>query len=182
MSGLLFLESDDFTLQRGTKGNILCTAIPGFSLILFYSTQCPHCKDLIPIFRKLPGSIGGCQFGMLNVTTNKNCIRLSKDTVAPISYVPLIILYVSGRPFMKFNGQIHSTIELQKFVIEVAQKVEKKQKFSKEQNNNTQEIVRGKVPEFSLGIPLYGCEDGVCYLEFQEAYEKIQQANQQQRR
>ena len=49
MSGLLFLTNDDFVLNKGTKGNILCTSIQGFSLILFYSTQCPHCKSLIPI-------------------------------------------------------------------------------------------------------------------------------------
>ena len=95
MSGLLFLTSDDFIISKGSKGTILCTSIPGFSLILFYSTQCPHCQNFIPIFKKLPGTIGGCQFGMINVSTNKNCIRLSKDTIAPITYVPYVVLYIN---------------------------------------------------------------------------------------
>ena len=68
MSGLLFLAIEDFVLSKGTKGNILCTSIPGFSLILYYSTQCPHCQTLIPIFKKLPGSINGCQFGIINIS------------------------------------------------------------------------------------------------------------------
>ena len=50
MSGLLFLNSDDFNVLNGEKGKILSTEIKGFSLILFYSTQCEYCKKLIPIF------------------------------------------------------------------------------------------------------------------------------------
>ena len=50
MSGLLFLNSEDFHLNKGTRGPIMCNNIQGFSLILFYSTQCQHCKELIPIF------------------------------------------------------------------------------------------------------------------------------------
>lgn len=169
MSGLLFLESDDFVLSKGTKGNILCTSIPGFSLILFYSTQCPHCQNLIPIFKRLPGSIGGCQFGMLNVSTNKTVIRLSKDTIAPITYVPYIVLFINGKPFMKYQGP-HDANEMRRFVIEVSKKIETKQKFSQD---TTKEVVRGSViPAYSIGCPLYGCEDDECYLEFQQAYGK----------
>ena len=75
MSGLLFLAFEDFKQIEGNRGNIMCTEIPGFSLILFYSTQCNFCQNMIPIFRKLPGSISGCQFGMINVTKNKEIVR-----------------------------------------------------------------------------------------------------------
>ena len=51
MSGLLFLTTDDFQLVQGTKNKIMTHNTRGFSLILFYSTQCVHCKDLIPIFK-----------------------------------------------------------------------------------------------------------------------------------
>ena len=54
MSGLLFLTSDDFYLQQGQSGHIMSTNIQGFSLVLFYSTMCTHCQDLIPIFKALP--------------------------------------------------------------------------------------------------------------------------------
>lgn len=167
MNALLFLENQDFNVSRGTKGNILCTTIPGFSLILFYSTQCPHCQNIIPIFKRLPGSIGGCQFGMCNVTTNKDCIRLSRDTIAPITYVPYIVLYINGRPFMKYQGP-HDINEIKRFVIEIAQKVQSKQKFSNE-NSNVKEDPRGHIPAYTIGHPVCG-DDDVCYLEFQEAY------------
>ena len=166
MSGLLFLGNDDFTLMKGTKGNILCSSIPGYSLILFYSTQCPHCQNLLPIFKRLPGSINGCQFGIINVSTNKTCIRLSKDTISPITYVPYIILYINGRPFLRYSGPPVES-EIRRFVFEVAQKVQSKQKFSNEQ---VKEDVRGHIPAFTIGIPK--CDEDVCYLEFDDAYDK----------
>jgi hypothetical protein len=167
MSGLLFLSSDDFSVVKGNKGNILCHSIPGFSLILFYSTQCVHCQNLIPLFKKLPGTIGGCQFGMINVSSNKQCVQMSKDTISPISYVPYIVLYIQGKPFMRYNGP-HDAEEIKRFVIEVANKIQSKQTFSSE---NVKEPQNGKgIPEFSIGKPLCGQDDDVCYLNFNDAY------------
>lgn len=168
MSGLLFLSSEDFSVSKGTKGNILCHSIPGFSLILFYSTQCTHCQSLIPIFKRLPGTIGGCQFGMINVSVNKQCVRMSKDTVAPITYVPYIVLYINGRPFMRYQGP-HDAGEIQKFVLAVAEKVQNKQKFSSEA---VKEDHRGGIPAYTIGHPLCGPDDNVCYLDFDDAYGK----------
>jgi thioredoxin-like negative regulator of GroEL len=166
MSGLLFLSSEDFTVARGTKGNILCNSIQGFSLILFYSTQCPHCQQLIPMFKKLPGTIGGCQFGMINISTNKQCVRISKETIAPISYVPYIVLYINGKPFMQYKGP-YDINEIKRFVLEVAQKVNNKQKFSTE--TIKEEINKKNIPEFAIGHPLYG-DENITYLNFDEAY------------
>jgi hypothetical protein len=168
MSGLLFLSDEDFFVGKGTKGPILCTNIPGFSLIFFYSNQCPHCKNLDPIFKKLPGTIQGCQFGMLNVNTNRKTINASKNTIAPVTYVPTIILHVNGRPFMRYLGPAEPE-SLRRFVVEVAQKLQNKQKFSSE---NVKEEPRGRIPEFTIGHPLYGDpEDMRTYLDFDEAYE-----------
>lgn len=164
MSGLLFLSTDDFSVAKGNKGNILCHGIPGFSLILFYSTQCTYCQTLIPIFKRLPGTIGGCQFGMINVSANKQCVKMSKDTIAPIAYVPYIVLYIQGKPFMRYNGP-HDGEEIRRFVIEVANKVQSKQKFSSETVKDNKKTI----PEYTIGIPLCG-EDGVCYLDFDDAY------------
>jgi hypothetical protein len=168
MSGLLFLSSDDFSINKGSKGDILCHNIPGFSLILFYSTQCIHCQTLIPIFKKLPGTIGGCQFGMINVSSNKECIRMSKDTIAPINYVPYIVLYIQGKPFMRYNGP-HDGEEIKRFVIEVANKVNNKQQFTTE---NVKEPNTSKgIPEYCTGNPLCGDGDKICYLPFCDAYD-----------
>lgn len=177
MSNLLFLTADDFELRKGTKGNIVCNDIPGYSLILYYSTQCPHCKNLIPIFKRLPGSVSGCQFGMINVSKNKNIVHMSKNSVAPLKYVPYIILYINGKPCMRYDGPANIA-SLQRFVVEVSHKF-KGQAFTQQTQRQTassgeQAQIRqrpNRIPEYCIGKPL--CGDGeVCYLDFDDAYVK----------
>lgn len=168
MSGLHFLKSEDFQIQRGSKGPILCTTMQGFSLILFYSTQCSHCQSLIPIFKKLPGSIGGCQFGMINVSNNKQCVMMSRQTVAPITEVPYIVLYVQGKPYMRYRGP-HDPAEIGRFIIEVSQKIQNNQNFAKDDQRIKTNSKSG-IPSYSIGHPLCGPDDKVCYLEFNDAY------------
>ena len=168
MSGLLFLGNDDFNITKGTNGPILCNTLSGFSLILFYSTQCTHCNTLIPIFKKLPGKISGCQFGMVNISNHKDLIKRSKATILPITYVPLIILFVATKPYMIYKGP-HDDGEIKRFIIEVYNKLNNKQKFtnennaSKKQNNVKHHPILG-----DMGIPLYGDSDLVSYLEFNQ--------------
>jgi hypothetical protein len=168
MSGLLFLTSDDFQLQRGSKGNILCTNIQGFSLVLFYSTQCSHCQTLIPIFKRLPGSVGGCQFGMINVSHNRQCVMASRETIAPIKEVPYIVLYVNGKPYMRYQGP-HDAKEIGRFIVEVARKVQANQSFNRD-DQRVKEDPKGGIPAYTIGKPLHGPDDKVCYLEFNDAY------------
>ena len=167
MSGLLFLTSEDFQIQRGSKGPIMCTNIQGFSLILFYSTQCEHCQSLIPIFKRLPGSVGGCQFGMINVSHNKQCVMMSRQTIAPIKVVPYIVLYINGKPYMRYNGP-HDPREIGRFIVEVARKVQKKESFAKD--DRVKEDPRSGIPAYTTGHPLCGPDDKVCYLDFDDAY------------
>jgi len=56
------LDESDFNVKEGPKGSTLNTGISGYSLVLFYSTKCQHCQALIPVFKKLPASVGGCTF------------------------------------------------------------------------------------------------------------------------
>ena len=164
MSGLLFLRSQDFTLQKGTKGNILCNSIPGFSLILFYSTQCEYCKTFIPIFKKLPHSVGGCQFGMINVSHNKNAILLSRNSIAPITVVPYVILYVNGKPYMRYQGP-QDIQEIARFIIDISKSLSGKTKNLKLEKK-VKEQVKGTIPAYTIGQPLCGPDDKVCYVEF----------------
>ena len=126
---LLFLQTEDFGINNGTKGPIMCHNIRGLSLVLFYSTNCQHSRNLIPIFKRLPGQLGGCQFGMINVSKEKNIIAMSKSTISEIKYVPLMILYVSGRPFIRYDGP-HEESEINRFIREVSSKIQSKEKFT----------------------------------------------------
>ena len=188
MSGLLFLTTDDFHINKGNNGNIMCTTIPGFSLILFYSTQCEHCKILIPIFKQLPVNLGGCQFGMINVSHNKQCILMSRDTIADIKVVPYIILYINGKPYMRYQGP-HNTNEISRFIMEVASKVQEnnnktilkneQQNHNEQQNQSNQSNKSNKnsIPAYTIGRPLIGEDNNVCYLDFNDAYISNKQSN-----
>jgi hypothetical protein len=167
MSGLLFLTTEDFNIQRGIKGPIMCTMIQGFSLILFYSTECQHCQSLIPIFKRLPGSVGGCQFGMINVSHNKQCVIMSRDTIAPIQVVPYIVLYINGKPHMRYNGP-YVAEEIGRFIVEVARNVQKQETVEKD-SRITQDP-NGGIPAYTIGHPLCGPDSKVCYLDFKDAY------------
>lgn len=170
MSGLLFLATDDFQVINGTKGQILANPIPGISLVLFYSTECVHCQKLIPIFKKFPGTMEGCQFGIINVSKNKKVVGMSQNTLAPIKYVPLIILYVDGKPFMRYDG-VHTEEQIAHFVLEIANKIKTKNTFSKENNMVREENKEESLPEYTTGKPIKGdLKKNVCYLDFENAY------------
>lgn len=180
MSVVLFLTSDDFYAAKGVKGPVLCHKIPSFSLILFYSTKCPHCTSLIPIFKELPGKVANCQFGFVNVSSPKGnpIINMSKNTINPIQYVPYICLYVNGRPYMKYNGPADFN-QIKRFVVEVAMNIQKKQQvFSQGRVSHTKQVPYSNqnstgqqqyqdeelpIPEYTVGVPVCG-KKNVCYL------------------
>jgi len=169
-SGILFLTADDFEITKGTKGYMLTNFIKDFSLVLFYSPQCPYSQQLLPIFKKLPSSFGGCQFGILNVSSasNKKIIELSKNTITPITYVPLIILYVKSKPLLLYEGPADIE-EIKRFILEVSKKIQNKQKFSSEIRKES----GVSIPSYSLGVPLFGDENRT-YLIMDSAYAKSQ--------
>ena len=174
MNGLLFLNEKDFTIQQdGKQSKMMCCNIPGFSLILYYSTQCVYCQKLIPVYKKLPYLVNGCKFAMINISKNKRVIGMSKGTIAPVTYVPYIVLYINGQPFMRYDGPPKIN-DIRKFIVEVYNSVKHKQSFSKEATvKRTQESVpeKRRIPSYTIGLPKQGRED-VCYLEFKEAYNK----------
>jgi thioredoxin-like negative regulator of GroEL len=169
MNGLLFLSSEDFYVNETQTEKLLnCQVNQGLLLVLFYSTQCEHCQKAIPVFRQLPQVIHGCSFGMINVSTNAKVVHLSRSTISPIQYVPLVVLYVNGEPYYKYKGTI-ALPEIQKFIVQMSQMLESKQQFVNQPNRPSLKESR-RIPEYTIGIP--HCDEDVCYLEFDEAYTK----------
>jgi thioredoxin-like negative regulator of GroEL len=173
MSGLLFLSTPDFSLTKGTKGPLLSNKIRGFSLILFYSTQCQYCHELIPIFNRLPRVIQGCSFGMVNITRPecRSLIGMSRQSIAPIEYVPLIILYIDGKPMFRYEGS-YTENDIRTFISDVYTNFKDRQQqfvMNKEKIHDT-----GKgIPAYCLGKPLCGKDDKKkCYITYDEAYSK----------
>lgn len=192
MNPLQFLTSDDFRLFDSQKGKVMCTGLKGISLILFYSKECDHCKKLLPIFKQLPFKISGCQFAIVNVSEQKECILMSQQTIAPLIEVPYILLYFNGRPYIRYRG-VREINEIANFIKEIGMRIMSEvQKGSDRIQENTNGInvytkhhqnpqnpqnpqnltSQKECPEgrCTTGNPLCGEDDDVCYLEFSEAY------------
>ncbi len=179
MSGLLFLTDDYFKVTSTPKGNVLGTTIRGISLVLFFSTQCKYCHQFIPIFKKLPGTVGGCQFGMINISTNRTVVEKSKNTISPLTYVPYIVLYVNGQPIVSYDGPA-SENDIRKFVLDMVESLQTKQQFIPNPNQNQNpnrprpledltenNNIENHIPAYTIGRPK---DSDKCYLSWDSAY------------
>jgi len=133
MSGILFLGNDDFCVRAGEKGNMLClSGWKGLTLIMFYSKECKFCDNLILKFKQLPTIVNGCKFGMVCVNRNMEVVEKSRNTISPIEYVPDVILFVDGVPYIRYDGP-HEIENIKTFIFTVYERL-KKTCFSEQQS------------------------------------------------
>jgi len=124
--------------------------------------------EAFPVFSALPQSIPGCQFAVLNISMYPGVAHKAQQTIAPITHVPFIILYVNGRPFMKYNGK-KTYEDISNFVNEVLSRIQNKRSFS----TARVDVEDSDIPDYAIGIPFnMVCEGEMCYLTFNEAYKK----------
>jgi hypothetical protein len=194
MSGILFLGNDDFVVRAGENGNMLClNGWKGLTLIVFYSKECQFCHKTLSIFKQLPQIVNGCKFGMVCVNRNMEVVEKSKNTIAPIEYVPDIILFVDGIPYIRYDSP-HEIEDIKTFIFSVYEKLQKTC-FSEDANKNAQSRsppamshealqqqqrgggaarppVTNPIPEYTVGIPVSGSRHVTerCYLDFKTAY------------
>src|SRR4051812_4399803 len=102
---LSYLNSREFFVQPGKRGHVLCNRVKGMSLVLFYSDSCRHCHSIKPIFKELQKYVPSCVIALHNIQDDGMAVSImSQQTIAPIKYVPYIVLYINGRPFMRYDG------------------------------------------------------------------------------
>lgn len=125
MSGILFMGSDDFCVRAGEKGNMLClSGWKGLTLVMFYSKECQFCHKLINKFKQLPTIVNGCKFAMCCINRHFDIVERSKNTIAPIEYVPDVILYVDGAPYIRYDGP-HEVEDIRSFIFSVYERLQK---------------------------------------------------------
>jgi len=172
MNNLYHLTGEDFFLDHSNDGKrVLCIDAKGLVLVCFHvnADRCAHCEDTIPEFKRLPQRIGGCKFALANLSMNPDIIKMSKMSKAPIEHVPFIILYVNGRPFLRYEGE-RTTQDMMEFIQEVVQKLQSKQQFIEQKNFK----VESDIPAYTIGTPynvVCDEEKGVCYLDYNSAYQ-----------
>lgn len=192
-SGIFFFTTDDFTIKESSKGKLLGLKgnSNGLQLILFYSKECQFCDQFLAQFKQLPNVILGCQFVMVNINQNKEIVNMSKQTLAPISYVPDVILYVNGLPYIRYDGPSEIQ-QIKEFIVHIYEKLQKtsflQENYGGAKNEspanisdstsvgfgpNTVQKAKEQIPEYTIGKPLCGSSKdvyGKCYLNFDSAY------------
>lgn len=178
--GIYFFNNDDFIVRQNMKGKLLTFTeeYKGLYLVLFYSRECKYCDQLMTEFKQLPQSIMGCRFVMVNINQNPEIVEKSKQTISPISYVPDLILYVNGLPYIRYDGP-NEVNEIKRFIIDISNKLEKTSFLTEERQEQPPQMIEQEmkpedvIPEYTVGKPLCGSSRDVygrCYLEFDNAY------------
>lgn len=128
MSGILFLNHGDFEIRKGDKGDMMTLKYDrtGLTLVLFYSKELPTCAHLMTRFKQLPSLINGCNFAMVNMNKNMELVQMSRNTIAPITYVPDLTLFVNGCPFIRYDGE-QEIDAIRKFLEDIYEKIQKLQ-------------------------------------------------------
>jgi thiol-disulfide isomerase/thioredoxin len=173
-NSIIYLNSNDFFVGEGSKGKVLCTNIKELVFVMFHadSDKCKYCEEAVPQFRQLPHAISSCRFAFVNLNNNLDIVKMANETIAPFSYVPYMILYVNGRPFIRYDGD-RNVKDMADFVIEVISRL-KSNVNTKFSNAPVKKIKQeNEIPPYTIAIPYsVVCDDdaGVCYLKYDEAY------------
>lgn len=172
MNSIIRLRLDDFEVQKGAKGQLLCVGIKGISLVMFYSPLCKNiCEPLLPQFRQLPNIINSVKFCTININEHVGIIHLSEQTISPIRFVPFIILYVNGRPFLQYDDapDLNKLVEFVRYSLKL---IESKKTFI----DKGAKVDQAEIPKFTIAKPYHDfkCdENGLCLLTYNEAYKHI---------
>jgi thioredoxin-like negative regulator of GroEL len=162
MNALLFLNTTDFELNGD---ELFCRKADGLMMVLFYSNGCPHCGPARNVFNSVASQFmqGKCKFGLINISQNPKVPQLARNSKTPIRFVPFILAFFNGRPLVPFGSQITPQTLVQ-FVQQCFGSIQDKvDAFGAVKKDD-------EIPAYTVGVPV--CEDGVCYLSFDDAYQK----------
>jgi thioredoxin-like negative regulator of GroEL len=149
--GILNLNQTHFNVIKGTAPNtyVLALNTPKLCLVLFYSQMCQWCPEALNAFSQIaqvePNLIQLCT---LNLSVNKQVVLMAKSTIRPIAKVPTIYLYINGRPFIEYTGEVTAK-NLSAFVSHAKQMIAQQQK--QKQTGTKQKIA-----------PMYTCDEKEC--------------------
>lgn len=164
---IVYLKPNDFYV---TQTNDLAHRVPKFSLVFFSSANCVYCKDVLPAFASVSSIIKGCTFAIMDVDQGgMRIVKMSEKTKTPITYVPLVVMYVNGIPIAMFDSDEENPSAnfnlLKNFVIGNARAIREGRKAGGV-NMHKKDY---KICDTSIGMPICGPRK-VCYLKDSEAY------------
>jgi thiol-disulfide isomerase/thioredoxin len=158
----MFLTPNDFTIHNR---ELIKLNDQGYSFVFFFTNDCAFCIDVKPAFERLSKLIRGVNFSYMDVSQNDWQLRnMALRSNSPITYVPLLLLFVNGRVLNQFfqdEENPRNNLEKMKQFISI--------NTSRPESTIVPQKISTNIPEYSLGIPGNMGERRVCKL-YEEAY------------
>lgn len=172
MDSVRYLTDQDFETRNGKNGKILCIKDKSFSMVMFSAPTCHHCTKTYPIFKQLSSVIQKCTFSIVDLSAYPQIAIASRSTISPIERIPMIILYISGVPYLRYDGKREAK-DIQEFVVHFLGIAQKRPPSSAppgshdtgDKEETAQAISSMKVTE-GYGIPFnLVCDEDDCYVQ-----------------
>jgi thiol-disulfide isomerase/thioredoxin len=169
---VLNLTSNDFYIDDGTKGKVLCSTRKGIVFVMFHLNEsaCPNCHTVMPEFLALPKHIPSIQYATVNLSNYPDIAKKSGLTLAPIKYVPYLILYVNGRPWLRWDNE-KTLAAMANFLKDILPRIPKNLVDNSSSSGPNKSSAEEKPVFQGGGIPYNVVCDkssGVCYLSFED--------------
>lgn len=173
MNNQIYLTADDFHIENGNKGKLLCISeIPGLCFVMYHADvgKCTYCDETMPHFKAAARMVPSCKFGFCNLSRNPAIIKLGASTITPFEAVPTLMVYFNGRPLARYEGERSST-DLAEFIQEMIMRLQAKKNFIENKNfkmaTEDDSIIPGVGRAYNV---VCDEEKGVCYLKASEVY------------
>ena len=168
---ILYLTNNDFYVDNGKKGKVMCTTQKDILFAFFHlnDNECSNCTTMIPEFVNVAKRLPQIKYALVNLSKYPEIFKKTIDTIAPIKYVPYLIIFVNNRPFLRYDGG-KSSSEMYDFIKELLENMPKY--LPQYQPPNTQQGNPYQQPQYQL--------QGQQYQQSQQYPQQGQQQGQQQ--
>lgn len=114
---MIELTPKDFNIINTPKGGLVEYLDKELTVVLFYKNEenKSYSDEFKRIFSEIEETEFECKFATINVDEYPEQLELATKTRTPINYVPYVVVYAQGRPYMSYSGKIDS-VELVKLV------------------------------------------------------------------
>lgn len=111
------LTPTDFNIIKTIKGDLVEFLSKELTVVLFYKNEenRKYSDEFKRVFAEIEETGFECKFGVINIDEHSEAAEMASQTKTPINYVPYVVIYAQGRPYMSYGGKIDS-IELVKLI------------------------------------------------------------------
>lgn len=105
------LTPKDFNIIKTIKGDLVEYLHKELTVVLFYKNEegIEYSTEFKRVFTDIEDNIDlECKFAYINVDKYPEQLEMASKTKTPIHYVPYVVIYAQGRPYMSYSGKIES--------------------------------------------------------------------------